>query len=617
MSISATVYHDNIGRVDLRDSDRIASGGEGAVYSFGPRPEMVAKVYHSSMLDAARRKKLDLMIAYRPVVRDASDGHVFVAWPHSLLRDGAGGDAVGFLMPRVDTGRTLHTYLIPAVRSSKAPETSYADLCAIGRHFSETLDKLHGGGYVLGDINESNALVTDGNRAALIDADSFQVTDHQERVVYRCEVGKPEYTAPELQGVRFGDVDRTYEHDRFALGVVIYQLLMEGQHPFNLKMPGNVSLKQPERIVRGYFAHGSTTPYGPEPERVPFDSLHVDLQDMFLRCFESGHRDPGQRPSALEWASALDSALSDIERCRTNEGHWRFSSKTTRAYSVCVWCERAQTLGFDSFANATGGSAMPRSVFRSAPSALTRMTAHAPAVGRTTANPTSTTRSTSGSAPPVPVRGTGRGAAVGSTTTAQPAAASTNAKASGTGSKVAGNQNISVQEPFYDALVKSNGWTVLKFTILSIAIVISMLTYNEGFRDMFLDSEASLGEAIANCVFSGTIVCFIFTISLLQARDPKAKLQIILLGRRGSWSIVFLILTLVLIQLGAAYIEDLTSSQLALFQFASGLLWLPIFTISSVLVFNKFTKTMLVICVCILVSILIGLFVLNNQYHSL
>ena len=358
MSVSTTVHHDIFGRLDLRDSDRIASGGEGAVYSFAPRPDMVAKVYHASNLDAARRKKLDVMIAYPPTVRDDADGHVFVAWPDSLLRDRAGGDAVGFLMPRVDTGRTLHAYWIPALRSRAAPETSYADLCAIGRHFSETLDKLHGRGYVLGDINESNALVTDENRATLIDADSFQVTDHQERVVYRCEVGKQDYTAPELQGVRFGDVDRAVEHDRFALGVVIYQLLMEGQHPFNLQKPSNVSLKQPECISQGYFAHGSSAPYGPEPTRVPFDSLHVDVQDMFLRCFESGHHDPVQRPRPSDWASALDSALSDIEGCGVNAGHWQFRrSKTTRSSSGCLWCERAQTLRFDSFANATGAPA--------------------------------------------------------------------------------------------------------------------------------------------------------------------------------------------------------------------------------------------------------------------
>ena len=350
MSVAARVHHDDFGLVDLRDSDLIASGGEGSVYSFGPRPDMVAKVYHSSRLDRAHREKLGVMIAYPPVVEDDADGHVFVAWPDSLLRDRAGGDAVGFLMPKVDTGRTLHTYLIPALRSRAAPETSYADLCAIGRHFSETLDKLHGRSYVLGDINESNALVTDGTRATLIDADSFQVTDHQARVVYRCEVGKPEYTAPELQGVNFADVERAVEHDRFALGVVIYQLLMEGQHPFNLTMPGNVSLKQPERIFRGYFAHGASVPYGPEPTRVPFESLHDEVRDMFIRCFDSGHRDPGQRPRPAEWASALDTALSDIERCGVNAGHWRFSSsEMSRASSECVWCERAQTLGFDSF----------------------------------------------------------------------------------------------------------------------------------------------------------------------------------------------------------------------------------------------------------------------------
>ena len=49
---------------------------------------------------------------------------------------------------------------------------------------------------------------------------------------YRCPVGKPEFTPPELQGRLFAHLDRAPEHDLFGLAVLIFQLLMEGTHPF-------------------------------------------------------------------------------------------------------------------------------------------------------------------------------------------------------------------------------------------------------------------------------------------------------------------------------------------------------------------------------------------------
>ena len=64
----------------------------------------------------------------------------------------------------------------------------------------------------------TQALVT------LVDSDSFQVTVGDK--IYRCTVGKTEYTPPELQGTRFADIDRGADHDPFALAILIFQLLM-------------------------------------------------------------------------------------------------------------------------------------------------------------------------------------------------------------------------------------------------------------------------------------------------------------------------------------------------------------------------------------------------------
>ncbi|OIP71251.1 MAG: hypothetical protein AUK48_12680 [Oscillatoriales cyanobacterium CG2_30_44_21] len=106
----------------------------------------------------------------------------------------------------------------------KKPHGDYA------RKLARAVRSVHSRGYVIGDVNESNVLVADDAIVTLVDTDSFQVNDGT--TIYRCTVGKPEYTPPELQGMSFRDVDRSVQHDLFGLGVLIYQLLMEGTHPF-------------------------------------------------------------------------------------------------------------------------------------------------------------------------------------------------------------------------------------------------------------------------------------------------------------------------------------------------------------------------------------------------
>jgi len=57
-----------------------------------------------------------------------------------------------------------------------------------------------------------------------------------------------------LQGQPFGDVVRLAEHDRFGLGVLIFQLLMEGSHPFRSQWRGAGDPPPvEEKISKGWF----------------------------------------------------------------------------------------------------------------------------------------------------------------------------------------------------------------------------------------------------------------------------------------------------------------------------------------------------------------------------
>jgi len=178
---------------------------------------------------------------------------------------------------------------------------------------------LHDRDYVIGDLNETNVLVAPTALVTVIDADSFQVTErHPGRITfYPCPVGRPEYTPPELQGRHFPDEVRRPEQDTFALAVLIFQLLMDGSHPFRSVWlgPGEPPPLE-EKIARGWFPY-ARQPCGPvrPPPGLALDRLHPALAALMLRCFVTGHGNPQRRPSPAEWECALKEAEKSLHAC--------------------------------------------------------------------------------------------------------------------------------------------------------------------------------------------------------------------------------------------------------------------------------------------------------------
>ena len=324
-------------------------GGEGSVYPIAEDQHLVAKVYHQ--ITDERIYKLAAMLANPP--DDPMAGkHTSIAWPVDLLfTTDSNPHVVGYLMPRVSDMRPVFDFYNPKTRRQHCPLFNYSYLYRAARNLASAVHALHARGYVIGDVNESNILVSDTTLVTLVDTDSFQVPDAKHNCIWRCPVGKPEFTPPELQGRRFADVDRAPEHDLFGLGVVIFQMLMEGTHPFAGKFQG---LGDPppveQRISSGHFPHGrnGNVPYDPPPTGLPFATLNPNLQQLFRQCFVDGHRNPKARPDAQTWRYALQGAEDAMKRCSTNDQHF-YSGHL----GVCPWCIRRQQLsGRDAFPSA-------------------------------------------------------------------------------------------------------------------------------------------------------------------------------------------------------------------------------------------------------------------------
>jgi TonB family protein len=329
----------------LEPGSELGAGGQATVYPVPGRDGRVAKLYHQPAAEQERR--LHLMIADRPAGATTGPGGGVFAWPLDLLRDG-GGRCVGLLLPRVDGKLRVFELYNPATRRDRAPLFHHGLLHRAARNLAAAFHKLHEAGFVVGDVNESNILVGEDGRVTLIDTDSFQVRDPVSGVVFRCPVGRPEFTPPELREHRFAEVDRAPEHDRFGLGVLVFQMLMEGTHPFAGRWRGaGEPPSVEERIAAGHFPYAGLPGVPLEPARTapPLEVLDPGLRALLARCFVDGHRDPAARPGADEWRDALAAAERALVACGRNEQHLHGGY-----LDACPWCERARRLeGRDPF----------------------------------------------------------------------------------------------------------------------------------------------------------------------------------------------------------------------------------------------------------------------------
>ena len=349
----------------------LGTGGEARVYAIPQEPSLVAKVYHEPTDDRAR--KLMAMLANPPDDPLAVREHVAIAWPVDLLlTTDRRHQCVGFLMPRLSGMHPIADVYNPRARRQKHPWFDYFRLHHTARNLAAAVHALHTRGYVIADVKQSNIFVTDTALVALVDTDSFQVRDARRGIVYRCPVSTPEVTPPELQSQCPTDIDRAPEHDLFGVAVIIFQLLMEGTHPFDGLFQGSDDPPPYEaRIAAGHFPYGGgrRVPFRPKPIAPPFEILHPTLQQLFRHCFEDGHDKPKARPDALAWRFALDEAEEHLITCPVSDQH-RYGDHL----SACPWCTRAGQLGgYDPFPSRQTGQPG-----RQAPSPVPKQTPHSP-----------------------------------------------------------------------------------------------------------------------------------------------------------------------------------------------------------------------------------------------
>ena len=301
------------------------------MFTVDGRKELVAKIYTSPL----ERSKAQKLVAMAGVAKPAL--LKIAAWPLDLLVDSKEA-ACGFIMSRVNARGAIHQLYNPKSRAKAFPEADFRFLVHVAADVAWAFAVVHGQGHVVGDVNHANLLVGTDGTVKFIDCDSFQLRvgkGHDRPKVYTCDVGVPLYTPPELQARTFRGLERTVNHDRFGLAVLLFHLLYMGRHPFAGRYSGSGDMPIEQAIAEYRFAYdpdcrmnGMERPRG----TIPLETMGGDIAGLFIQAFGRGGSRAG-RPVATTWAEALEKLKSRLRVCpRESRHHY------PRELAVCPWC---------------------------------------------------------------------------------------------------------------------------------------------------------------------------------------------------------------------------------------------------------------------------------------
>jgi DNA-binding helix-hairpin-helix protein with protein kinase domain/Flp pilus assembly protein TadD len=328
---------------------RIGVGGEGEVYDVAGRDDLVAKIYHEPP-QPEKAEKLTVL------ARLGSERLFRLsAWPVDVLRERPDGQVVGFSMKKIGDAEEVHALHSPKSRLLKFPDASWAFLIHVATNIARAVAVMHEHGFVIGDVNPKNILVTRRATIHLLDCDSFQVTENGR--TFRCEGGFGEYTPPELQDVAFREVDRTQTHDCFGLAVVIFQLLFMGRHPFSGCYTGTGEMPLERAISERRFAWGADAAQRqmqPPPGTLSLVAIPDEMAELFRRAFLTL-----KRPQPREWIEPLEQLSGALKKCSLHSGHHYFQKLAS-----CPWCDIEVRARIRLFNFALGKPGQPGQNFR-------------------------------------------------------------------------------------------------------------------------------------------------------------------------------------------------------------------------------------------------------------
>jgi DNA-binding helix-hairpin-helix protein with protein kinase domain len=317
---------------------QLGRGGEGAVFDIEGQPNYVAKLYHAALTPQKSRKIITMAKRVSPAIAKIA------TWPTATLHTTSKNDVVGLVMPKLGRAQEIHELFNPGSRKKKFPKANWHFLVRTARNCASAFATLHEAGIVIGDVNQNNVFVSDAAIVTLVDCDSFQI--HDGKQPFRCVVGVPEFTPPELHGQKFTEIDRSANHDSFGLAILIFQLLFMGYHPYQGRFLGQGDMPLAGAVASRRFAYGKNAglvQMAPAPRSLLLDDFPLELTALFEAAFAQ-QTELGGRPTAKHWETTLANLEKTIIKCQYDQNHV-YTSRRSR----CPWCEHTDKFGVELF----------------------------------------------------------------------------------------------------------------------------------------------------------------------------------------------------------------------------------------------------------------------------
>ncbi len=294
----------NIRGYPVELGDRIGGGGEGDVYRIINNPSSVAKIWHPNKRGDEQSAKISRMCSLNVDLHIKGDP--VLAWPEDPILDN--GSVVGYKMPMVRDHFTLYDCLTPERSRSNNLPIYATDRPLLASRIANIFAALHTNKCFVGDINPQNILIRRSSLVPiLIDCDSFQIDDPEfPEFPFLSTVVTSEYRAPERTQ---SNTPIDHSVDVFGLAVIVYQLLLLGEHPYSgIDDPAGIVHIPPlaGRIADGRFAHAGHGRWQPRTNKVKqaWEALPQTVRNVLAQALD--YRQFGRnRPTAQQISEVI------------------------------------------------------------------------------------------------------------------------------------------------------------------------------------------------------------------------------------------------------------------------------------------------------------------------
>lgn len=308
-------YKISTGETITVEDKNFAKGGEAKIYKIvSPHNyhNLVVKVYDKTIKNQ-KLKKIKYLIndflfdksAHKQIVDS-------IILPKHLVYDNK-GNIVGFTMNIVENKITLREVLLndlndnyKKLKLSKENTNAFSNRLIILYNLIQAIKEIHHNHIVLCDMKPENILINKDGEVAFIDFDSVQIYSKEKNVFYPADVLTDEYAPIEKIDYKITPLNSSW--DLFILGVISYQLFFR-VHPY--MVTDDDQLTQEEYKQKSMFAHGRfKQQLHLNPAHNDFNNIDSRIQNLFLRCLDTGCTNPQDRPSLNEWEKVLTKLIS-------------------------------------------------------------------------------------------------------------------------------------------------------------------------------------------------------------------------------------------------------------------------------------------------------------------